>query len=61
MHKQIEPLEYSAMTSKDETQEKKIEEVKLRLRKRLVQLMHHPNAANETKEVLKSCVEKLID
>ena len=57
MHKQVKPLEYSVVTSKDKTQEEKIEE--LRLRKRLVKLIHHPNAANETKEVLKSCVGKL--
>ena len=49
------------MSNKDKTDKKQIEELKLKLRKRLVRLMHHPNAASETKEVLKSCVEKLID
>lgn len=52
-------LEYVLM-KEDNTLSDQIEHLKSKLRKRLVKLINHPNAAKETKEILKSCVEKLI-
>ncbi|MCB0317646.1 MAG: hypothetical protein KDD56_02735 [Bdellovibrionales bacterium] len=49
------------MKNEDDKSAEELEALKLELRKILVDLIHHPNASKETKEILSESVEMLID
>ena len=42
-------------------QEESLEELRLRLRRKWANLIHHPNASAETKEILSKTLEEFIN
>ena len=49
------------MQNEDDKSAEELEALKLELRKKLVDLIHHPNASKETKEELSEAVKSLLE